>query len=281
MPGNAESAAADAARGGSIGAARAGELSVAVLRAAFCRIEGGDSVRRSKEDLVAWLAKQPDDEFNNNTAIELATKKPPPPPLRVGGRRYKSKRARRRIARRRECLEVKGVAIIYDGTTAKPELNENYPLGGILVFVIGDHPVSATDVAADTGLSARNLAVLNAKHYDTIDKHPVFPANASIVLESDPESDNEDGSGSDEDSARGDAAAGVIGLRGGGGLRSGGGRKGRTSTSRRLGTALRGARGEVNPTALFFGEKNCPSTRDFGCWARSPTTCRSTRRRES
>ena len=80
--------------------------------------------------------------------------------------------------------------IIYDGTTTKPELNEDDPLGGVLVFVVGDHPVSAKDVAADTGLSVRNLAVLNEKDYDTIDKHTVFPANASIVLESDPESDN-------------------------------------------------------------------------------------------
>ena len=210
MPGNAESSAADAAGGGSIGAARAGELSVAVLRAAFCRIEGGDSAGRSKEDLAAWLAKQPDDEFNN-TAIELATKKPPPPPLRVGGRRYKSKRAHRRIARRRECLEVNNVVIIYDGTTTKPELNEDDPLGGVLVFIVGEHPVSTKDVAAETGLSVCNLVVLNERDYDTIDKHMVFPANASIVLESDPGSDDEDGSGSDEDLACGDVAVGVVG----------------------------------------------------------------------
>ena len=81
----------------------------------------------------------------------------------------------------------------------------------------------------------------------------MFPANTSIVLESDPESDDEDGSGSDEDLARGDAAAGVVGLRGGGG-RGASSRKGRASTSRRLGTALRGARGKVNPAALIFGE---------------------------
>jgi hypothetical protein len=236
-----------------VGAARAGELSVAALRAAFCWIEGRDPAGRSKEDLAAWLATKPDNELTN-TLIELATKQPPPPPLRVGGRRCKSKRARRRIARRRECLEVDGVVIIYDGTTAKPELNEDDPLGGVLVFVVGDHPVSATDVAADTGLPVRNLAALNAKDYNTINKHTVFLANASIVLESDPESDNEDGGGSDEDSARGDAAAGAVGLRGGGDLHGGGGWKGRASTSRRLGTALRGARGEVNPAALFFGE---------------------------
>lgn len=32
-------------------------------------------------------------------------------------------------------------------------------------------------------MSVRNLAAFNEKDYDTIDKHMVFPANASIVLE--------------------------------------------------------------------------------------------------
>ena len=137
MTGDAGGGEARTAGGGVVGAARAGELSVAALRAAFCRIEGRDSGGRSKEDLAAWLATKPDNELTN-TLIELATKQPPPPPLRVGGRWFKSKRARRCIARRRVCLEVDGVVIIYNGTTAKPELNEDNPLGGVLVFVVGN-----------------------------------------------------------------------------------------------------------------------------------------------
>ena len=91
-------------------ATRVAGLSDEVLKAAFCRIEGRDPGRRSRGDLVAWLASKPDDEFTS-TAIELARKQPPPPHDRDKGMLHMSKYSRRRIAKRREFLEIDGVAL--------------------------------------------------------------------------------------------------------------------------------------------------------------------------
>ena len=62
-------------------------------------------------------------------------------------------------------------------------------------------------MCAATGLSVRNLSALNRDHFGAIDKYTEFPANSSIILASDPESDGEDVGGSDEDLAHGAAAA--------------------------------------------------------------------------
>ena len=118
-----------AAGGGSVMATRVAGLSDEVLKAAFCRIEGRDPGRRSRGDLVAWLASKPDDEFTS-TAIELARKQPPPPPDRDKGMLHMSKYSRRRIAKRREFLEIDGVGVTYNGTTAQAKLNKEDPLWG-------------------------------------------------------------------------------------------------------------------------------------------------------
>ena len=63
-----------------------------------------------------------------------------------------SKLARRRIKKRRELLEVDGVRIVYDSKVAQTKLDEEDPLRGSLVLIVGDEPVSVPDVCTGAGL---------------------------------------------------------------------------------------------------------------------------------
>ena len=127
--------------------------------------------------------------------------------------------ARRRIERRRKLLKVTGVGIVYDGKVAQKKLDEENPLAGNPVLIVGDEPVSVLDVCTATGLSSRYLAELNKDYVGAIDKYSKIKPSSSLFLESDLEFEDECLGESGGASVQGFAAGGerrglAVGFRG-------------------------------------------------------------------
>ena len=241
-------------------ATRAAALSDSELQVIFRLLGGGDPGEKSREQLVEWLSSRQDAEATG-TAIELVSK---------GFRSEDNKRrpetpyAALRIEKRRKLMPLEGVSITFDGATVEKRIDDDDPLSGELMLVVGDAGTTVGDVAAATGLSVRHLADINRELHGDLDRFSELQPNDAVLLESDLESDGESTAGAGRASAQ---ASGVppaargrwglgVGFRGGA-RRNAPSRKGRAAGSARgaLGTSLRDAKGVINPVSLFFGEK--------------------------